>query len=330
MTDDIEAKAAALAERISAAPVLNTEADAQAQAAAALLLDAHGAEAIAAAFVAQFVAQEAAAARKPARDEKKPSVARDEFAECFWVRLSLGHDRKAEARWLLPMLLTNGKIEKAAVGAIRVRDEETFVQLDLSCEETFFAAIGESMMLEDNIEVTRLDGEPNLPSRGPRPGGRPDHRGRDRGGYKGGRDGDRGGYKGKRDGDRGGYQGGYKGKRDDDRGGYQGGYKGKRDDDRSGDRGGYKGKRDEDRGGYQGGYKGKRDDDRGGDKRYGGKPKSFGDKPKAYGDKPKGKGFAKPGGKPGPKPAARPNMADASVSLRKKGGGRPHTANKRG
>ncbi|SLN27213.1 DbpA RNA binding domain protein [Pseudoruegeria aquimaris] len=361
MTDPQDRKTAEIADQIAADPLLAKEASPEAVALAEILLARHGADRIAAAFVTLFLAREAEAkAEKPARgkEAKGPSVARDDFADCFWIRLSLGHDRKAEARWLLPMLLTNGNIEKSAVGAIRVRDEETFVQLDLTCEEAFFAAIGESMMLEDNIKVTRLEGEPNLPSRGPRPGGRSDHRGGDRGGYKGGykgkRDDDRGGYKGgykgNRDDDRGGYKGGYKGKRDDDRGGHKGGYKGNRDDDRGGYKGGYKGSRDDDRGGYKGGYKGSRDDDRGGykggykgkrdgdergaGKPYGGKPKSIGGKPKAYGDKPKGKGFAKPGGKPfgkpAPKPAARPNLSDASVSLRKKGGGRPHTASKRG
>ena len=103
--------------------------------------------------------------------ERKP---RKEITDAAWVVLSVGRSRRAEARWLLPMLCKNGPMDKSAIGAIRVREDETYVQLDKQGASAFLDRIGEAGRLEDGIDVHRADGPP-----GPeafRPQGRPQER----------------------------------------------------------------------------------------------------------------------------------------------------------
>lgn len=99
---------------------------------------------------------------------KEPQPRRD-FADSVWVILTVGRSDRAEPRWLLPMLCKTGSIKKAAIGAIRVREEETYVQLDAEGASDFLARIAEDARIENGIEARVADGPPSAEKRANRP-----------------------------------------------------------------------------------------------------------------------------------------------------------------
>ena len=112
--------------------------------------------------------------------EDAPREPRD-FGDSVWFSLSVGYSGRAEARWLLPKICEAGGITRDAIGAIRVRQDETFVQIATASAGRF----GPEVELEPGLSMRRLPGEPNLerpeqgaergrPFRGgPKPAGRP-------------------------------------------------------------------------------------------------------------------------------------------------------------
>ncbi|NVO25149.1 DEAD/DEAH box helicase [Donghicola mangrovi] len=138
-------------------------------------------------------------------DAPKPRAPREEFGESAWLRMDAGHDQNVGPRWLLPMICRAGDITKDEIGAIRIMDKETFVQLKADALEGFVEAIGPAMTTDQGHVLQVLDEAPDLPKTAPRPMGKPGGRFGDKGGRfgdKGGRFGDKGGRFGDR-GDRG-------------------------------------------------------------------------------------------------------------------------------
>lgn len=86
-----------------------------------------------------------------------------------WFSLSIGRKHTAEPRWLLPMLCRAGHITKAEIGSIRIHDTETHVEIAGASAAKFEAAVGPTRKIEKNITISRLDGVPEAPARGPRP-----------------------------------------------------------------------------------------------------------------------------------------------------------------
>ena len=101
-------------------------------------------------------------------DSPKPR-GRAEFERSFWMRLSTGRNAQAEPRWLLPMLCRAGNLTKTDIGAIRIFDDHTLVQLHDDCRERFTNAMGDPMTLEQDIAVTPAE----APAEGARPAPRP-------------------------------------------------------------------------------------------------------------------------------------------------------------
>ncbi|MBK5564996.1 DEAD/DEAH box helicase [Ensifer sp. 2YAB10] len=150
------------------------------QAIVAALLERHGAEQMAAAFVRQFRSGrsapedliEVAVGAKPRRDERAPrddrapredfGADRADFSDGSWFSLSVGRKQSAEPRWLIPMLCRHGKLTKRDIGAIRMQQEETFVEMTAEGAERFLSAIGKDKMLEKGIRVKPLAGAPDL------------------------------------------------------------------------------------------------------------------------------------------------------------------------
>jgi ATP-dependent RNA helicase DeaD len=77
----------------------------------------------------------------------------------------VGRTGRAEARWLLPKICDAGGISKEAIGAIRVQENQTFVQIATAQAGKF----GAGLELESGVQMARLEGEPNLdrPERSP-------------------------------------------------------------------------------------------------------------------------------------------------------------------
>ena len=108
-------------------------------------------------------------------DGSKPARPRAEFERSFWVRIAAGHNDRAEARWLLPMLCRSGNLTKTDIGAIRIQSDHTLAQLHEDCAERFWAGIGEGMVLDQGIPVARaeapVEGDRPAAPRAPRPEG---------------------------------------------------------------------------------------------------------------------------------------------------------------
>lgn len=157
-------------ERILEDPVLSEPLNEFEQTFAAELLARHGAEQIAAAFVRQNFADRTAPeelidAAPPERREKRQQ--REDFKNGVWFSLSVGREQTAEPRWLLPMLCRAGHITKNEIGAIRIHQMETHVELHPECVEKFIEAVGPTGKVEKQVTITQLDGIPDTP-KGPR------------------------------------------------------------------------------------------------------------------------------------------------------------------
>ncbi|RWL80278.1 MAG: DEAD/DEAH box helicase [Mesorhizobium sp.] len=158
---------------------------------AAALLERHGAELVAAAFVRLCrgsrsapedlidVGPFAPSKEKFARREEAPAR-RDDFGDSVWFSLSVGRRQNAEPRWLIPMLCRTAGMSKREIGAIKMQPEETFVQIAAGWADRFVAAISPDCKLQGSIAVRRIDGTPDLSRAGhqpPKPDKKP-HRGK--------------------------------------------------------------------------------------------------------------------------------------------------------
>ena len=83
---------------------------------------------------------------------------REEFGASVWYAISVGRAGRAEARWLLPKICDAGGITKDSIGAIRVQEDETFVQIAVEAAPRF----GDGLDLEPGVTLRRIAGEPNL------------------------------------------------------------------------------------------------------------------------------------------------------------------------
>ena len=159
-------------ERLLAHPTLGMAAGDEADLANALL-DSYGAEQVAAAFIRLW--REGRSAPEVLSDAVVPTAAaapprpRGEFGPSVWFRLSVGHTGRAEARWLLPKICDAGGIAKDSIGAIRVQQDQSFVQI----AEAVAGRFQGQTELDRDLVMERIEGEPDLDARPPRPERKP-------------------------------------------------------------------------------------------------------------------------------------------------------------
>ncbi|MDO5620256.1 MAG: DEAD/DEAH box helicase [Paracoccus sp. (in: a-proteobacteria)] len=125
------------------------------------LLERFGADAVAAAFVRLW------RGGRPAPEElipvqpsapAAPRAPRGEFGPSVWFTVSAGHEDRAEARWLLPKICEAGGITRDLIGAIRVKQRVTFVQL----AEAAAAHFGAGHELEPGLTMLRMETAPDF------------------------------------------------------------------------------------------------------------------------------------------------------------------------
>lgn len=152
-------------ERMLNHPALHEASD-EDTALAADLLERFGPDRLAQAFIRMWRSERPAPEELTVLQDRAPAAARERppFGEAVWFSLSVGHTGRAEARWLLPKICEAGGINRDAIGAIRVRQDETFVQIAVAQAGKF----GKRIELEPDLTMTRIEGEPDL-ERGPRP-----------------------------------------------------------------------------------------------------------------------------------------------------------------
>ena len=141
------------------------------------LIDTYGVGQVAGAFIRLW--REGRSAPEVLSDNLppiSPSAPRErgEFGPSIWFQLSVGRAGRAEARWLLPKICEAGSITKDGIGAIRVQEDRTFVQILTKDAGKF----GAGVELESGVTMTRLDGEPDMdrPERPMRPAGKPERK----------------------------------------------------------------------------------------------------------------------------------------------------------
>ncbi|OWV96017.1 DEAD/DEAH box helicase [Rhizobium sp. R72] len=143
------------------------------------LLDTHGAEKLAAAFVNLYRSNQSApedlievsvqdsrgGKRREHTDgprEPYQKGPRDDFGASVWFSISVGRKQNAEPRWLIPMLCRNGNLTKREIGAIKMQPDETYVEISADSADTFLQSIGPNKTMERGIRVTPLNGTPDF------------------------------------------------------------------------------------------------------------------------------------------------------------------------
>ncbi|WP_277019530.1 MULTISPECIES: DEAD/DEAH box helicase [Paracoccus] len=128
---------------------------------AAQLLEQFGGEQVAAAFLRMWregrpAAEELSEAHAP----PTPMAPRPqrEFGPSVWFTLSVGHSGRAEARWLLPKICDAGGITRDGIGAIRVKQDLSYVQIAADQASRF----GDFIEISDEVTMRRMDGAPDL------------------------------------------------------------------------------------------------------------------------------------------------------------------------
>lgn len=94
----------------------------------------------------------------------KPRVA---FGPSVWFSLAGGRNSGAEPRRLLPMLCKMGNVTREDIGAIRIQQDASFIEVREGSAQKFLDAIGPGMTLEGGAALIRLASPPNL-ERAPR------------------------------------------------------------------------------------------------------------------------------------------------------------------
>lgn len=158
-------------ERMLADPAWSEPVSEGEQDAVEMLMSGFSTEQIAAAYLRLYRAQHSAPEELGEVDAKP--APRPEFGPSVWFAVSGGRAADAEPRRLLPMLCKAGDLTKDDIGAIRVQQDQSFVQIREASVAGFLAAVGPDMVLEEGAELTQLKDAPVLEKGGkpPRKGG---------------------------------------------------------------------------------------------------------------------------------------------------------------
>jgi len=84
------------------------------------------------------------------------------FGPSVWFSVSGGRAAGAEPRRLLPILCNAGGITRDDIGAIRVRDDMSYVEIRAASAANFITSIGPGGTVEGNATVTQLDRAPDF------------------------------------------------------------------------------------------------------------------------------------------------------------------------
>ena len=93
--------------------------------------------------------------RRPAGPMRRPRVD-DTGAGGVWFRVNVGRTRNADPKWLVPILCRRGGITKAEIGAIRVFDEETRVEIAPHVADAFEEAIRRPDDRDRHVRIARF------------------------------------------------------------------------------------------------------------------------------------------------------------------------------
>lgn len=136
------------------------------------LTDAFSAEQLAAAYLRLYRSRHSAP--EELSDVNAPPKARAPFGPSTWFSLEGGREDNADPGRILAVLCNVANVAREDVGAIRIQQNATFIELRQSAVETARTALGPQMILLDGAPLVALDTPPTFeraPRRkdGPRP-----------------------------------------------------------------------------------------------------------------------------------------------------------------
>ncbi|MFK7939171.1 MAG: DEAD/DEAH box helicase [Roseovarius sp.] len=150
-------------ERMLAADDWQLEITASERAQVTQLTEAFTVDQIAAAYLRQYKLRHSAPEELGAVSAT-PTKPHAEFGPSVWFSLSEGRNQNASPRHLLPMVCKAGNLTKDDIGAIRIVDDLSYVEIRKSRVSDFLAAIGPGMKIEGTKDVVQLDKAPDLPA----------------------------------------------------------------------------------------------------------------------------------------------------------------------
>jgi len=124
------------------------------------LMDTFSAEQIAVAYLRLY--RMAHSAPEDLTEAEVKPAPREAFGPSIWFAVSGGRKAFADPRRLLPQLCRAGDVTRDDIGAIRVQDTLSYVQIRTDAVAGFLKALGPEMALETGAVVSRLDGDPVL------------------------------------------------------------------------------------------------------------------------------------------------------------------------
>jgi ATP-dependent RNA helicase DeaD len=173
-------------ERMMADPAWQEPIDEREADAVAKLTDKFDITQIAAAYLRLFASRQTAPeelAAPGAYEKPKPRAA---FGASVWFSITGGRAKGAEPRRYLPMLCKAGNLTKDDIGAIRIQETESFVEIRKDAVAGFMSALGGKLEIEPGATISQLDTPPAIansprPKFNAKPGQKPRE---DRGEYK--------------------------------------------------------------------------------------------------------------------------------------------------
>ena len=83
-----------------------------------------------------------------------------DFEGGVWFKLSVGRKQRAEPRWILPLICKAGGVTKRDIGAIKIFEAESRVEVSARSAQSFSRALARSGRREDSITITRMNDGP--------------------------------------------------------------------------------------------------------------------------------------------------------------------------
>jgi len=103
------------------------------------------------------------APRKPREPRPRKANAQELEGGSVWFRLNVGREKNADPRWLLPMICRQGGVTKREIGAIRIYEHETRVEVAGAVSDGFLASVRQVPKGEVRIEPMKPGTEMNEP-----------------------------------------------------------------------------------------------------------------------------------------------------------------------
>ena len=91
-------------------------------------------------------------------DASEVETPHSDFEGGVWYKVSAGRKQKAEPRWILPLICNAGGVTKRDIGAIKIFETESLVEVSARSAQSFGRAIARSGRREDSITITRVNG----------------------------------------------------------------------------------------------------------------------------------------------------------------------------